>query len=219
MARPRTVSDETILAAATRVISREGPIRFTLAQVGAEAGLSAPGILQRFGTKRALLLAVSASSIGSIERSFREARAASEGPTEALVRALSSQTAHMSTPREIANGLAFLQLDITDADFRAHALAFFDALRDEIVALLDEAVQKRELRADDTAALARAVEVAFNGALVRWGVRQDGAVADGMAADVEAAIAPFRTRRRGRAAALPRAIRPARAEGRASRGT
>lgn len=219
MGRPRTVSDAQILAAATRVIARDGPIRFTLADVGAEVGFTASGILQRFGTKRALLLAVSASGRAFVERSFEEARAASASPTEALVRALAAHTGHMSTPRELANGLAFLQLDITERDFRQQALRFFDAFHEGVVRLLDEAVSKKELRTDDTAALARAVEVAFHGALIRWGVRQDGAVADAVAADVEAVLAPFRTRRRGPAAALPRALRPSRGAARASRGT
>lgn len=219
VARPRTVSDEEILDAAVRVVAREGPLRFTLADVGAEVGLTASALLKRFGTKRALLLAVSASSGEAIASNFADARAASAGPTEALARALAAQSEQMGTPREIANGLAFLQLDITEKDFRAHALAFFDAFHEEVVKLLDEAVAKKELRADDTAALARAIEVAFNGSVVRWGVRQDGAAVDALAQDVEAVLAPFRTRRRGPAAALPRAIRPARAEGRASRGT
>ncbi|MGH2614392.1 MAG: helix-turn-helix domain-containing protein, partial [Thermomicrobiales bacterium] len=58
--RPRTVTDAEILAAAERAIARHGPARLTLAHVAAEVGLTPPTLLQRFGSKRGLLLAVAA---------------------------------------------------------------------------------------------------------------------------------------------------------------
>ena len=61
--RPRTTSDATILAALTRVISRIGPAKLTLADVAAEAGHSRAGLVQRFGSKRGLLLAVAAVAV------------------------------------------------------------------------------------------------------------------------------------------------------------
>src|SRR6266542_6607411 len=47
LGRPRTITDEEILAALARAISRVGPARLTLADVAAEAGLAAPSVAQQ----------------------------------------------------------------------------------------------------------------------------------------------------------------------------
>ena len=68
--RPRQASDEAILAAAFRAIARLGPAKLTLADVAAEAGLSAAALVQRFGSKRALLLATAADAAGGSDYIF-----------------------------------------------------------------------------------------------------------------------------------------------------
>ena len=73
--RPRTVSDEAILAATARMIGRVGPVRLTLADVGGEVGLSPATLLQRFGSKRGLLIALVEQSVHGVDRSFRDRRA------------------------------------------------------------------------------------------------------------------------------------------------
>ena len=62
--RPRQASDEDILKAAFRAIARLGPAKLTLADVAAEAGVSAAALVQRFGSKRALLLAAAKDAGG-----------------------------------------------------------------------------------------------------------------------------------------------------------
>ena len=47
--RPRTVQDAAILDAAIEVLGRIGSEKMTLADVGAEVGLSAATLVQRFG--------------------------------------------------------------------------------------------------------------------------------------------------------------------------
>ena len=58
MARPRTIDDSAVLAAAAQVVNRIGPGKLTLQRVADEVGLSAPTLVQRFGSKRGLLLAM-----------------------------------------------------------------------------------------------------------------------------------------------------------------
>ena len=59
--RPRTVSDQAILAATARVIGDLGPAKLTLARVASEVGLAPATLVQRFGSKRGLLLALAES--------------------------------------------------------------------------------------------------------------------------------------------------------------
>ena len=54
--RPRKVSDDDIYMAAQRAMSRLGPGELTLADIAAEAGVTAGLLVQRFGSKRDLLL-------------------------------------------------------------------------------------------------------------------------------------------------------------------
>ncbi|MDQ3081725.1 MAG: TetR/AcrR family transcriptional regulator [Gemmatimonadota bacterium] len=56
--RPRKVSDEDVFAATYRAMNRFGPGELTLAQIAAEAGVTAGALSQRFGSKRQLLLSL-----------------------------------------------------------------------------------------------------------------------------------------------------------------
>jgi len=58
VARPRKASDEEIFQAAFGVMQRRGPTEWTLADVASEVGLTAGALVQRFGSKRELLLAL-----------------------------------------------------------------------------------------------------------------------------------------------------------------
>ena len=71
--RPRTVPDEQILGAAHRAMSRLGPARWTLAEVAKEAGLSPATLVQRFGSKRGLMLALWAAAVDGVDACFDDA--------------------------------------------------------------------------------------------------------------------------------------------------
>jgi AcrR family transcriptional regulator len=195
VARPKSVPDAEILAAAARVVDRVGPHRMTLAEVGTEVGLSAPALIQRFGSKRALLLAVAATGPSGVARAFRDARAAEPRPLDAIARAFASATqAH--SPENVAMGLAFLQVDVTDAEFRAHARATFDALEAETRALLEEAKARGDVDpAADAAGLARLLVAVANGAILVWAIRQEGTADAAIRRDVEPVLAPYRLSR------------------------
>lgn len=193
MPRQRLVSDDQLLDAAERIAQRDGPVGMTLEEVGSAVGVTAAAVLRRFGSKRALLLAVAERGAARVPTWFTEARARHDSPIQALLAALSAGAA-ARTREELATGLAFLALDVRDDAFRAHARAFFDAFATEVRALLDAAVEARELRATDTEALGRAVEVAFSGSTIRWGIRGDSGAEDAMMHDVGAVLEPYLNR-------------------------
>lgn len=173
--RPRSASDAEIIAALHRVISRVGLARVTLADVAAEVGLTAGALVQRFGSKRGLLLALSRGGADAVREQMAAARRDSPSPLAALFDYATSASQMVRTPEEFANHLAFFQLDLTDPEFHAPALEFFLAERAEVRALLDDAVAAGELpRGTDTERLARAVQEAVNGARVVWAVVRDG---------------------------------------------
>ncbi|MQA83733.1 MAG: TetR family transcriptional regulator [Streptosporangiales bacterium] len=194
MPRPRTASNEAILAAAARVIVRHGPAKLTLAAVAEQAGLAPATLVQRFGSKRGLLLALVRQAESDVRRPFEDAREGRRSPLAALHAALAELASDVGTPDELANHLAFLQMDLTDPEFRRHAAAHAWTMRREITGLLDDAVAAGELTAEqDTKSLARSVHVTYNGSLISWALIGDGSLADALRADLDQLLRPYRT--------------------------
>jgi AcrR family transcriptional regulator len=198
MPRPRSTSDEAIFAATFRAVSRLGPVRLTLAEVAAEARVSPSLLVQRFGSKRGLLLAFASQGAGDAGTSFAALRAAHPSPLAALRAFADCTTALATTPEVLANNLAFLQIDLVDPDFHRLALAHAKTTRLDIKKLLDEAVAARELLPCDTGRLALAVAAMMNGSLLQWAVDREGSVRDRMQADIETLLAPRMRKRPGR---------------------
>jgi AcrR family transcriptional regulator len=188
MARPRTIADADVLAAAARVVGRDGPAHLTLATVGAECGLSPSTILQRFDSKRGLLLALAAHGRDDVAAVFATARAREASPAAAIVAALRDLAAPVARREELANHLAFLQLDLVDPEFSRLALDHARAIEHELAALVDAAVAAGELRAGDARATARALHVTYNGSLLTWAIDPEGTLERRLRADLEATL-------------------------------
>src|ERR1700689_2718769 len=105
--RPRGIDDAAILRAAVDVIGRGGPVGLTLAAVAAEVGLVPGTLVQRFGSKRGLLIALAERAARDAEASPGRVRTAQESPLAALAALIVAPAASMGTPETFANHLAF----------------------------------------------------------------------------------------------------------------
>jgi AcrR family transcriptional regulator len=187
--RPRATSDEQILGATYRVVSRLGP-NLTLADVAKEAGVSPATLVQRFGSKRGLLLAFASTGAVGMGEEFERIRKKHRSAV-AAVYALADCMAGMAvTPETLSNSLAFLQMDLIDPEFHQHALAHSRGMRAGIKRVLDEAVRTGELHRCDTTRLARAVQALIGGSLLQWAVDRDGKVADRLHEDLDVLLKP-----------------------------
>jgi AcrR family transcriptional regulator len=189
--RPRSASDEAILAATGRAIARYGLPKLTLATVAREAGLAPATLVQRFGSKRGLLLAFASRAEHGVRRVFARAHAAHRSPVAALRTAVST-LARVRDRAELANNLTFLHMDLTDPEFHAHAHRHAEVVREEIATLLGQARSAGELTVDvDVDRLARAVFVTHQGSLVTWALTGDGALAQTVRDDLDTLLAPY----------------------------
>lgn len=197
--RPRKVSDDEVFAAAYRAMTRLGPGEITLAEIAAEAGVTAGALVQRFGSKRELLLQLSAGAADTNAQFIRGLRKKQRSPI-AVLRAYAECLAGLAaSPAALARSLAYLQIDLTDADFRKHLLAQARATRVALREVIDDAAAEGELASDvDADALARVIETALSGSLITWAVYRDGDAAPWLRADVDAVLAPYLARRRRR---------------------
>ncbi|MGZ9928460.1 TetR/AcrR family transcriptional regulator [Streptomyces sp. NC-S4] len=192
--RPRGVEDEAILRAAAEVMGRVGPSGLTLAAVAREVGLVPGTLVQRFGSKRGLLLALADQSVrdtDALSDRVREERGSALGALAALV---AQWTAPMVTPETFANHLAFLCMDLTDPELHERALAVHEAQRRAVGTLLAAAVSTGELRAaTDVAALTTTVQAVTSGAGLVWALDRRGTLGRRVRDGLDAVLAPHIT--------------------------
>lgn len=185
-----------MFAAAQRAMSRRMPHDLTLADIADEAGVTPGRLVQRFGSKRALFVALSERFAGSAGPVFAGLRTAHRGPL-ATLRAYAACMADLApTPDALLRNLAYLQGDLADEVLRGHLVENARATRKEIEALLKAAVADGELRRDvDVRSLARIVETVVGGSLMSWATYREGKAVDWIGRDLEAVLAPWLGRR------------------------
>lgn len=203
MPRPRTTSDEEILAATARVIARVGP-RFTLANVAREISLAPATLIQRFGSKRGLMLALTSGTAEGSADQYEMIRQASASPLAALFAIGECMAGMAPTPEELANHLAFLQIDLTDPEFHKLALAQAKAAQKETRKLIDEAIEAGELVQTDSNRLAIAIQAMIGGSLLGWAIVRDGTAARAIRRDLETLVGPYRAAARSPAVGASR---------------
>ncbi len=177
-------------------MQRRGPAQLTLADVAKEAGVVPATLIQRFGSKRNLLLATCRSGTADVAAQFSAARRKYKSPLKTLVELYVDCSGFAATPKAMANSLSYLQNDLTDPDFRAVTLALFKGMREETRKLLDEAVAAGELVKCETAGLARCMQQVNRGSMLDWAVFREGTLGAWLRRDLEILVRPYR--RKGR---------------------
>jgi AcrR family transcriptional regulator len=197
--RPRKASDDEVFAAAQRAMRRRGPAELTLEDIAGEAGVTASALVQRFGSKRELLLALSSRAAAAAAGGVAALRASARSPLAAL-RAYAACMAELAdSPEALARNLAYLQLDLTEPELRVQLLRHARSTRAGLRRLIEEAVEAGELvRGADARRLARTVETVVGGSLFTWAVYRKGRAERWLRSDLEAVLAPYLARRRAR---------------------
>ena len=190
--RPRKASDDEVFAAAARVMQRLGPNELTLAHIAEEAGLTAGALVQRFGSKRDLMLRLMEQFAGGTGEMFAGLRRAHRSPL-ATIRAYAECMAGMAeTPEAFMRNLSYLQMDLTDPALRPHLARSARATREEMQKLIREAVAAKELAASvNPRQLARTIEAVIAGSMLSWAHYQEGSCAKWVRDDLNAVLKPY----------------------------
>jgi AcrR family transcriptional regulator len=191
-ARPRKVTDDDVFMAAYRVMSRVGPNELTLGQIGAEAGVTAGLLVQRFGSKRDLMLKLSERFSAGTGEMFAQLRHGHRSPL-AVLRAYAECMAGMAdTPAAFMRSLSYLQIDLTDAGFRKHFTKSARATREELQKLIRQAINAGELTSSaNPRQLARTIEAVIGGSMLSWAHYQEGSAAKWVRDDLNAILKPY----------------------------
>lgn len=195
-ARPRKVSDEEVYGAVMRVMHRVAPAQVTLSEIASEAGVTPSALVQRYGSKRELLLEVIGLAAEWTAEYFARLRSESPSPLAAIYAYAECMAEMAESPETLAHHLGYLQLDLTDPDFRKHARDQARVADRAIRGLLEDAVAEGELaRGTDVGTLARAVIAVIGGSSLAWAIRQKGTAAQWVRTDLDAVLTPHLARK------------------------
>jgi AcrR family transcriptional regulator len=190
--RPRKATDAEIFAATQRVMTRMGPRDLSLAQIAEEAGVTAGALVQRFGSKRQLLLAVMeewAAGSAQMMQMMRGRR----GALAAIYFYGECMGQMGESPAALANHLAYLQMDLTDDDYRACMVRSGADTRAALQSWAEEAIADGDLNGDtDARILAEQIEVTVSGSLLTWAVYQEGSATAFVRRQLDRLLAPHR---------------------------
>ena len=177
MPRHRTVSDDTILEAALAFMGREGPGALTLAAVGRLVDLSAATLLQRFGTKEALLRAALERSWEALEEATAKADAQQPVTFEGAIGVIGALWPSAAAELDFVNGLLLLREDLRDPVLRARGVAWLESLALALGRRItsDPARHQR---------LGRLMVSQWQGTQIWWAFSREGAAVDVIANDL-----------------------------------
>lgn len=195
-ARPRKVTDEQLFAATYEVMNRVGPGELTLAAIAETAGVTPAVLVQRFGSKRQLLLALAQRFADSSGDMVEQLAQDYPSPLAALG-AYAAQMAEMAaSPAAMARSLAYLQIDLSDEEFRKHLLRQARGTRKGLRRLLERAIAMGELVPEaHPESLAKAVEALVGGSLLTWAYYQQGTAKQWVRSNLETLLGPWRAAR------------------------
>lgn len=174
MPRPRTLSDEVLLDAALGVMRKHGPAGVTFAAVATASGLAAATLVQRFGSKPALLRAALLRAWDRLDARTAELDATAPPTVTGAVALLVELSADYGAGDSYADGLLVLREDLRDPALRARGRRWGDALAEALARRLGDA---EGLRPD----LGRLMASQWQGAVLWWGFDPERPVGEAVA--------------------------------------
>ena len=190
--RRRKAEDADVFAAMSRLMQRVGPDELTLVAIAAEAGITAGALVQRFGSRRELMLTHWRQAANPKRDLSPAPDAPPDSPLDAL-RGIAAVYARLATsPGAALRNLAYMQRDAADPVIRRHVLRHARAARAHVAQLVADAVARGELRpGTDVAELARTIDITLLGSLLSWALHRDGTATTYFRRNLDAVLRPY----------------------------
>lgn len=167
MARPRKISDDDVIEAVAALLSRSGPAALTFAAAAEATGLSPATLVQRYGSRDALMQAALLWMWDQLDLETAAADAAQPLDPKGAIALLIRLSAGHGAGDEAAQGLLLLREDFRDPALRARGVAWQQALSHALGRRLTDDAAKQER-------LGRLMASQWQGAILWWFFSRDG---------------------------------------------
>lgn len=171
--RHKLISDAALLDVVVELIGERGPGGFTLAELGERVGLAPATLIQRFGSKTALIEGAVGRANERLRATVRDAPPPGTDAESALVEWLVDLARPFRTRALIASHLVFLRRDLLDDELRTKAKAHSQLVRRRLSQFLD-AVAPEPVR--DARSVAMALEAQWHGLVIQWAIAGQGSL-------------------------------------------
>ena len=196
--RPRSFEDDAIFAATARVIARLGHDRLTLAAIAEEVGCSAPALVQRFGSKRALVRNFIEWSIAHNQMRWEQVNSGELSPLESIKARVqlprSERPDEVSDPEGFPSTVYFHLVAWEDEALRPLVEARRRAAEEELRRTLVQATEAGEIQNCDEAQLASTLFTVLQGAALQSLANPDDRIEQRLGQLVDSLVAPYRNR-------------------------
>ncbi|RDJ14420.1 TetR family transcriptional regulator [Rhizobium grahamii] len=170
MPRPRTLSDEQLLDMVLGLVHAEGPDAASFGAVAKISGLSGSTLVQRFGTKAAMLRACLLRAWDRLDmETARLVHSVPETPEGAIDLLAGLSKDYGDDAASYAEGLLVLREDLRDPALRARGAAWGKTLATAL---------ERCLHAYGKTSLGRLMLSQWQGCLLWWGFEPQGSIED-----------------------------------------
>jgi AcrR family transcriptional regulator len=193
MARPRSITDQAIIAEAYELLMAHGPSKLTFEQLGARVGLVPAALVRRFKTKQQLVAEVDRYALELTDAKVQEAMSKTSSAIDAILAQFTTELAFASTVDRFVNGQEFLLMDLRDKNLYTNYQGSFEHRHQQIIELLEQAQAAEELeKIADIHELARHLEMILHGSGHVWAMTQQGPIEDYISHHVQLALKPYR---------------------------
>jgi AcrR family transcriptional regulator len=179
MPRKKTLSDDDLLDLILGLMHRAGPDSVTFAAAASESGLSAATLVQRFGTKDALLHAVLLRAWDLLDQRTEAAIAAQPRTPQGAIAILVALSGDYDSGPDYAEGLLVLREDLRNIELRARGERWGARLAEALGLCLADSDGPRP-------DLGRLFAGQWQGALLWWGFSRIGTPAEAIERDLRA---------------------------------
>lgn len=193
MARPRSISDQTIISEAYELLMEHGPSSLTFEKLSMRVGLVPAALVRRFKNKHQLLLKVDRHGLERTNAKVEKAIGKTPSPIDVIIAQFTAELAFASTVERFSNGQEFLLMDFRDKTLYTNYQYSFEHRHKQVAELLQKAQDEGELeKIEDTAELARHLEMLLHGAGHVWAMTQEGPIEDYISHHVQFALRAYR---------------------------
>jgi len=171
--RHKRISDAELLDAVVQLIGEYGPEGFTLAQLGERVGLAPATLIQRFGSKKALIERAIGHANARLGRAVARVPVPAGNAEAALVEWLVELAAPFRTRELIASHLVFLRRDLLEPELRAKAKRHSSLVRRRVRQFLEALEPGAGASATP---IALCLEAQWHGLVIQWAIAGHGSL-------------------------------------------